>query len=72
MKIRRRSRHSRRKLPISNINAAFGDSWPRIAAADSGAPKDGGAIRGEVLDDARLAPDGVPIRSKPLRPIIGQ
>src|SRR5262249_16444623 len=41
-----------------------------VAAADGCPPADFGAVFGEALEDAVLAPDAVALRAEPLRPIV--
>src|SRR5205823_10951619 len=55
---------------IGDEDAAAGDRRPGEAAVDLRAPQHLGAARRELAQQALLAPDVVPVRPHPLRPVV--
>ena len=59
-----------RELPIHHIHAPIRDRRTGKAPADFHAPAHSGTLRRKFLNDARLPPNSVALRPKPLRPVI--
>ncbi len=61
---------ARGDLAIHDEHPPARDGRARKAGIDRSAPTDFQAARGELLDDAGLAPHGVALRAEPLRPVV--
>src|SRR5262249_26137024 len=56
---------------VGYVDAAVDDRGASVAEADGRAPADLGPVLGELVEDARLAPDAVALWSQPLWPVVG-
>src|SRR5256885_517025 len=63
--------HAFSELPVHDVSATMRNGWPGITRADSRSPEDWRPAGWKSLDDAGFAPDRIPIRPEPLRPIPG-
>src|SRR5581483_3658524 len=59
---------SLRQHAVDDVDLTARDRRAGVAAADRRFPKNLRPARGELLDDAGLAPDAVALRPEPLRP----
>src|SRR5262245_34916873 len=66
----RRVARARLENAVGQIDAAIGNGWTRIAGADRRSPEHFRAAGRELLEHALLAPDAVPLRAEPLRPVV--
>src|SRR5262249_51194645 len=62
--------HVGRDQMVGYIDAARTHGGPGVARGDGGSPAYFGAARGELLQDAGLAPNAVALGSEPLRPVV--
>jgi len=59
-------------LAVHDIHAPVGHGGPVVAGADRRLPAERQALGGELLHNARLAPDSIAGRAAPLRPLVGR
>src|SRR5579875_460771 len=62
--------HAFGEKAIRDINAPVGNDGTGVTGADRRPPADLGAVCGKFIEDIVFAPDGIALRSEPLRPII--
>jgi hypothetical protein len=60
----------RGQFAIVNVHTPARDGRPGVTGSDGSAPAEGQTVGGKLFQNAGLAPDGVALRSEPLRPII--
>ena len=60
-----------RESPVGDEDPTFGYRRPGVSAANRHAPAIFLTVRQELLDNAELAPNGVPLRFEPLRLVGG-
>jgi len=56
---------------IADVDPPVGDGRAAVAAGDRDAPLPLDLGRIELVDDARLGPDAVAVRTPPLGPLVG-
>src|SRR6185295_7984849 len=63
--------HSFAGNAVGDVNLALGDGGAGIAVTDGRAPANLRPSLGKLGNEARLTPNAIALRAKPLRPIVG-